>query len=74
MRDWVAEDDLVHFIISAVERLPPSTFAINHKGCGEAQYPPHAMRQAKVDVPLARAQRAPGAGERAAGAIGRHVA
>ena len=43
LRDWVAEDDLVHFIISAVERLPLSTFAVNHKGCGDAQYPPHAM-------------------------------
>jgi len=43
LRDWVAEDDLVHFIISAVERLPLSTFAVNRKGCGDAQYPPHAM-------------------------------
>jgi len=43
LRDWVAEDDLVHFIIGAVERLPLSTFAVNEKGCGDAQYPPHAM-------------------------------
>jgi transposase len=43
LRDWVAEDDLVHFIISAVERLPLATFAVNQKGCGDAQYPPHAM-------------------------------
>jgi transposase len=43
LRDWVPEDDLVHFIISAVERLPLSTFAVNQKGCGDAQYPPHAM-------------------------------
>jgi transposase len=43
LRDWVAEDDLVHFIISAVDRLPLATFAVNHKGCGDAQYPPHAM-------------------------------
>jgi transposase len=43
LRDWVAEDDLVHFIISAVERLPLSAFAVNEKGCGDAQYPPHAM-------------------------------
>ena len=27
LRDWVAEDDLVHFVIEAVERLPLSTFA-----------------------------------------------
>lgn len=43
LRDWVAEDDLVHFVISAVERLPLSTFAVNHKGCGDEQYPPHLM-------------------------------
>ena len=28
LRDWVAEDDLVHFVISAVERLPLSAFAV----------------------------------------------
>jgi transposase len=43
LREWVAQDDLVHFIIGAVERLPLSTFAVNQKGCGDAQYPPHAM-------------------------------
>ena len=43
LRDWVAEDDLVHFVISAVDRLPLSTFAVNHKGCGDAQYPPHLL-------------------------------
>ena len=43
LRDWVAEDDLVHFVIQAVDRLPRSTFAVNHKGTGDAQYPPHTM-------------------------------
>lgn len=43
LREWVAEDDLVHFIIQAVERLPLATFAVNHKGCGDAQYSPHTM-------------------------------
>lgn len=43
LRDWVAEDDLVHFVIQAVERLPLTTFAVNHKGCGDEQYPPHLM-------------------------------
>jgi len=43
LRDWVAEDDLVHFVIAAVERLPLSTFAVNDKGCGDEQYPPHMM-------------------------------
>ena len=43
MRDWVAEDDLVHFVIEAVERLPLSTFAVNHRGSGDAQFPPAMM-------------------------------
>jgi transposase len=43
LRDWVAEDDLVHFVIQAVERLPLSAFAVNHKGCGDEQYPPHTL-------------------------------
>lgn len=43
LRDWVGEDDLVHFVIQAVERLPLSTFCVNHKGCGDEQYPPHMM-------------------------------
>ncbi len=43
LREWVAEDDLVHFVIAAVERLPLSAFAVNHKGCGDEQFPPHLM-------------------------------
>ena len=43
LRDWVADDDLVHFVISAVERLPLSKFAVNEKGCGDEQYPPHLL-------------------------------
>lgn len=43
LRDWVGEDDLVHFVIQAVERLPLSTFAVNSKGTGDEQYPPHMM-------------------------------
>ena len=43
LRDWVGEDDLVHFIIGAVERLPLSAFAVNEKGCGDEQFPPQMM-------------------------------
>lgn len=43
VREWVPEDDLVHFVIGAVERLPLSHFRVNHKGCGDAQFPPHMM-------------------------------
>jgi transposase len=43
LRDWIEEDDLVHFVIQAVERLPVEHFHVNHRGCGDAQYPPHMM-------------------------------
>ncbi|MCX8092338.1 MAG: transposase, partial [Verrucomicrobiae bacterium] len=43
LRDWIPEDDWVHFVLQAVERLPLSAFTVNHKGCGDEQYPPHMM-------------------------------
>jgi transposase len=43
LRDWVGEDDLVHFVIQAVDRLPFDKFHLNVKGCGDAQFPPHMM-------------------------------
>lgn len=43
LRDRVEEDDLVHFVIAAVERLPLSQFAVNHKGTGSEQYPPRVL-------------------------------
>src|SRR5260370_42004142 len=36
-------DDLVHFIIGAVERVPLCAFAVNDKGCGDEQFPPQMM-------------------------------
>ena len=39
----MAEDDLVHFVIEAVERLPLSAFVVNHKGTGDAPFPPHLL-------------------------------
>jgi transposase len=43
MRDWVPEDDLVHFVIEAVERLPLKSFKVNNRGTGSAQMHPHVM-------------------------------
>ena len=43
LRDWVPEDDLVHFIIEAVQRLPLEDFQVNHRGTGNRQFPPHMM-------------------------------
>jgi transposase len=43
LRDWVAKDDIVHFIIDAVELLDLHEFKINRKGTGSKQYPPAMM-------------------------------
>jgi transposase len=43
LRDWVPEDDLVHFVIEAVDRLPLESFRVNHRGTGDKQFPPHMM-------------------------------
>lgn len=43
LRDWVPEDDLVHFVILAVESLPGDRFHVNERGSGSAQYPPSMM-------------------------------
>jgi transposase len=43
LRDWVADDDLAHFIIHVVGELPTGEARVNDRGTGSAQYPPSAM-------------------------------
>lgn len=43
LRDWVPEDDLVHFVIEVVDGLDLSMFKVNDRGTGSAQYPPRMM-------------------------------
>ena len=43
LRDWVPDDDLVHFVIEAVDRLRLESFRVNHRGTGDKQFPPHMM-------------------------------
>jgi transposase len=43
LRDWVSENDIVHFIIDAVELIDLQKFRINEKGSGSRQYPPSMM-------------------------------
>lgn len=43
LKDWVADDDLAHFVIAAVERVKLDAFKINHRGAGKAQYHPRLM-------------------------------
>jgi transposase len=40
LRDWVAEDHLVHFIADAVAALDLSQVKVNERGTGSEQYPP----------------------------------
>jgi len=35
LRDWVPDDDLVHFVIEAVDRLRLESFRVNHRGTGD---------------------------------------
>lgn len=41
--DWVACDDLVHFICAAVERVDISAFHVSRTGSGKSQYHPRMM-------------------------------
>jgi transposase len=43
LREWVRQDDQVHFILAAVNRVDLSAFTSNVRGTGEAQYPPGMM-------------------------------
>lgn len=45
LRDWVPEDDMVHFVIEAVAGMRLPTLKINRRGSGSAQYPPKMMLQ-----------------------------
>ena len=43
LRDWVMEDDMVHFVITAVEGMRLSTLKVNERGTGSEQFPPRMM-------------------------------
>ncbi len=43
MREWVADDDVVHFVLEAVEAISLETAAVNVRGTGSDQYPPSMM-------------------------------
>ncbi len=43
MRKWVPEDDLAHFVLEALERVPMSAFRVNGRGTGSAHYHPRTM-------------------------------
>lgn len=43
LREWVPEDDMVHFVIAAVEQMDLSQAEVNVHGSGSEQYPPAMM-------------------------------
>jgi len=43
LREWVPEDDMVHFIIESVEGMNLHLFKVNERGTGSRQYPPEMM-------------------------------
>ncbi len=43
LREWVADDDLVHFVVEACERVEISAFHVSRTGSGKAQYHPRMM-------------------------------
>ena len=43
LREWIPQDDLVHFVINAVETMSLPALAVNPRGSGSKQYPPRMM-------------------------------
>lgn len=43
LREWVAEDDIAHFILEAVNLVEVEKFHCNERGCGSEQFPPRMM-------------------------------
>lgn len=43
LNEWVADDDLAHFIVEAAERVDMHSFKVSRTGSGKAQYHPRMM-------------------------------
>ncbi len=43
LNEWVADDDLAHFIVAACERVDMHAFKVSRTGSGKAQYHPRMM-------------------------------
>jgi len=43
LRDWVPEDDMVHFVLEAIEGMKLPSLRVNRRGSGSPQYPPRMM-------------------------------
>jgi transposase len=43
IQEWLDPNDMVHFVIDAVETMELPQLEVNHRGSGSPQYPPHMM-------------------------------
>lgn len=43
LREWVAEDDFVNFVIESVDCIDTNIFSFNRRGTGSENYHPHTM-------------------------------
>ena len=43
LKEWIPEDDIVHFVIEASEMIPMDDFQVNDTGTGKEQYHPQMM-------------------------------
>ena len=43
LKEWIGENDLVHFVIEVGEQVNTSKAKVNERGAGSAQYPPSLM-------------------------------
>jgi transposase len=43
IQEWVDPNDMVHFVIDAVESMDLPQLKVNYRGSGTPQYPPHMM-------------------------------
>jgi hypothetical protein len=53
LRDWVPADDLVHFVIDAIEELDVRMARVNEQGSGSEQYSPASARSVCISAFLA---------------------
>ena len=43
LKAWLPEDDLAHFVVAAVERVPLTAFKVTDRTGGKPQYHPRLM-------------------------------
>jgi transposase len=43
LKEWVAEDDLAHFILEVIKGVDTSSAKVNVRGSGDEQYPPEML-------------------------------